>query len=152
MTDKELEWHKYFIEMAKLVATKSEDRSTKVGIVLVGEDNEVIGIGYNGFPRGVLNKEERHERPVKYKYTEHAERNAIYNCARQGIKTKGATAYFNWEPIPCSDCCRALIQAGVKRFVGPNIPFGGKMDWSEHLQISKEMINEANIEVIYIND
>lgn len=151
MTDKEREWHKYFIEMAKLVSTKSEDKSTKVGVVLVGEDNEVLSIGYNGFARGVLDKTERHQRPIKYLFTEHAERNAIYNAARQGIKIKNATAYFNWEPVPCADCCRALIQSGVKRFVGPNIPFGGKMDWSQHLTASREMIKETNIEIIIID-
>lgn len=152
--EKELKWHKYYIDMAKHVATKSEDRSTKVGVVIVGEDHEVLSIGYNGFPRGVVDREKYHERPNKYFVTEHAERNAVYNAARVGVSLKGSTCYFNWEPTPCADCCRALIQAGVRRFVGPNIAFPGvsRSKWDDHFVYSKEMIEDTEIEVIIIDE
>jgi dCMP deaminase len=87
-------WDKFFMDMAKLVASKSKDRSRKVGCVIVGPDNEVRSVGYNGFPRGIADHIEwRHERPAKYKWTEHAERNAIYNSARAGIRTEGCRIY-----------------------------------------------------------
>jgi dCMP deaminase len=139
------DWDTYFIEMAILASTKSKDDSTKVGCVIVSEDHSVLATGYNGFPRGVQETEEVyldeknpelssvrliserwHKRPQKYEWVEHAERNAIYNAAREGMALKGSTAYLNWEPAPCAECARALIQAGIVQIVGPNIPFGGK--------------------------
>ena len=124
-----ISWDTYFIEMAKLVSTKSKDGSTKVGCVLVGPDKQVLTTGFNGFPRGVCESvdgvPERHERPAKYGWTEHAERNAIFNAARHGISTRGAVAYLNYAPYPCEQCMRALIQAGIREIVGPPIPFPG---------------------------
>ena len=80
-----LVWDNRFLSMAKLIATWSRDRSTKVGAVIVGPNREVRSVGYNGFPRGVNDAiESRYERPGKYDWTEHAERNAIYNAARYG--------------------------------------------------------------------
>lgn len=145
-----MDWHTYFIKMAQLVSEKSKDRSTKVGVVAVGCDKEVRSTGYNGFPRGVCdNVEERHSRPKKYYYTEHAERNCIYHAARIGVSLKDCTLYMNWEPIPCTDCARAVIQAGITRLIGPPIIFSGKgAQWTESLVVSIEMLNEASIEML----
>lgn len=119
-------WDKYFIEMAMLVSGKSKDPSTKVGCIIVGPDREIRSTGFNGFPRGVNERNDaRWERPAKYKWVEHAERNAVYNAARTGASLKGCTAYLNWEPIPCADCSRAFAQAGIVEIVGPDIPFAG---------------------------
>jgi dCMP deaminase len=147
-------WDEYFITLAKHVATKSKDRSTKVGVVLVGEDNEVLSVGFNGFPRGIDDTNESyHERPMKYKITEHAERNAVYNAARRGIKIKGATAYFNdGEPHPCTDCARAFVQAGIVRVVGTNKKFAGKRTdasgnnyWEEDCAIGANILRESGV-------
>lgn len=147
-----MNWDEYYLEMAELVANKSKDRSTKVGCVIVGPDNEVRSTGYNGFPRGVDDLEEsRHNRPTKYSYTEHAERNAIYNAARVGIPLKGCTLYLNWEPCPCTDCSRAIIQSGIVAVVGPDKPFGGKgTHWEENFKHSKEMLDEAGVQRITV--
>jgi hypothetical protein len=84
--------------------------STRVGCVIVGTHKEIRAIGYNGFPRGVDDdRDARHERPVKYKWTEHAERNAIYSSARAGISIDGCTMYLPW--FPCMDCARAIVQS-----------------------------------------
>jgi dCMP deaminase len=140
-------WEKYFLEMCDLVASKSKDPSTKVGVVIVGPDNEVISTGYNDFPRGVKDTdEERRERPDKYLWTEHAERNAIYNAARIGVSLKGCTMYMNFEPRPCANCMRGVIQAGISRIVGTNQPFPGKgPQWDMEFQISDRMAKEAGI-------
>ncbi len=53
--------------LAEHVATWSKDRSRKVGCVIVGPDNEIRSLGYNGFPRGITDDiEKRHQRPTKY--------------------------------------------------------------------------------------
>ena len=154
MIDSQMKWDHFFIEMARLTASKSKDPSTKVGCVLVGQDNQVLSIGYNGFPRWVDGDDdpngERWTRPIKYEYVEHAERNAIFNAARSGIVLDGAIAYLNWEPTPCAACTRALIQAGIVTIVGPNIPFGGFGDGihyhTDEDSPSRNMLAEAEIE------
>ena len=112
-----MEWDRYFIEMATLVSKKSKDRSTKVGCVIVGPNHEVRTTGYNGFCRGINDDaDDRHDRPEKYFWVEHAERNAIYNAARNGIPLEGCTAYVS-NLLPCADCTRGMIQSGIKRII-----------------------------------
>ena len=152
-------WPEYFTEMAELVSTKSKDASTKVGAILVGPNNEIRSTGYNGFPRGVMEGipvpaiARRSERPTKYLFTEHAERNAIYLAARHGAATDGCTLYMNFWPIPCCDCTRGIIQAGIKRIVGRNVPFPGKGEqWKEHMQESLLMLQEAGVELFVVRN
>lgn len=148
-------WHNYFIGMSILVAKKSKDRSTHVGCVIVGEDNEVLSTGFNGFPRGVDDDiEARHDRPAKYEFTEHAERNAIFNAARVGAKLKGSTLYLNYAaPCMCTGCARAIIQAGIKTIITPNnIPWPGVGDqWSLSIQQAEEMLDEAGVGVYNVH-
>lgn len=144
-----MKWSKYFADLAELVSTKSKDRSTKVGAVIVGPDHEIISTGYNGFPRGVDDTvDSRHDRPIKYSYTEHAERNAIFNAARHGIALKDTTMYLNFSLYPCPDCARAIIQSGITKVVGiKGKAFTGKGDhWRSSFKISEEMFKEAGIE------
>lgn len=108
-------WDELFMRHAYLIASKSKDGRTKIGAILV-RDKHVISEGYNGFPMGVDDcKCERHERPEKYFWFEHAERNSIFVCARFGIATKGAVMFT--QGIPCADCTRATIQAGISEVV-----------------------------------
>jgi len=145
-------WDEYFLRMAEYVSTRSKDRSTKVGVVIVGPDHEVISMGYNGMPRGVNDDvESRHERPSKYMWFEHGERNAIFNAARVGVTTRGTTMYLNcgW---PCADCARAIIQTGITRVVirrsawkaqMSNERFAGR--WRASCQVGLTMMREANV-------
>ena len=93
------------------VADRSPDESTHSGCYIVAQDNTPISFGYNGFPRKIENTPERQERPLKYQYFEHAERNAIYNAGREGKSCLGAKLYVNW--LPCADCARGIIQVGI---------------------------------------
>ncbi len=105
-------WHIRFIELAKHIASWSKDRSTKVGAVAIGPNREICSVGYNGFPRGVDDDiEERHERPAKYSWTEHSERNCIYNASRIGVSLDGCELYCTH--FPCPDCARGIIQSGI---------------------------------------
>jgi len=142
-----VDWHSYYIGLANYVSLKSKDRSTKVGAVFVSENNSVLTVGYNGFPRGVDDDVEcRHTRPQKYSYTEHAERNGIYNAAREGIKLYGSILYMQWRPLPCVDCTRAVIQAGVKQIIGTPVDFPGfSKKWIEQYQEASCMLNEARV-------
>lgn len=140
-------WDAYFMEMALLVASKSKDRSTKVGAVIVGPDNEIRSTGYNSFPRGINDDvEERHVRPEKYLWTEHAERNAIYNAARAGIPTKGCRMYTNTSSTlagVCMDCARAAVQAGITEVV--HQPPGHNTRWGDECQKAHELFAEAGV-------
>jgi len=135
------------IRLAQFASTLSKDRSTKVGAAILGRNAEVLSIGYNGFPRGVNdNVEDRHERPAKYLFTEHAERNALYNALRTGISVTGCTLYLNYEPSLCSDCCRGVIQSGITEIVGIDVKFPGKGEqWEDNLKQSMKMLDEAGI-------
>ena len=142
-----LTWDELFILQAALISQKSKDPSTKVGCVIVGDDNAVLSMGFNGFPRGVEEDyDNRWNRPEKYNWVEHAERNAIYNAARNGIKLAGTRLYLNYEPKPCADCARAIIQSGIIEVIGPDRVFSGK-GAGKHYSIdhSNIMFSEAGI-------
>lgn len=110
------DWDARFMELAGVIANWSKDRSRKTAAIIVGAAKEIRAVGYNGFPRGVDdNIDHRHERPAKYKWTEHAERNAIYNAARIGVSVSGCTMYLPW--YPCMDCARAIIQSGISELI-----------------------------------
>lgn len=143
-------WDKRFIDLTKHVASWSKDKSIGTCAVIVDDDNRIVSIGYNGFPSGCNDDiQERYERPLKYLYTEHAERNAIYNAARLGISVKGCKMYLMW--FPCSDCARAIIQSGIKTLVcyKPNLE---DSRWGEHFKVALEMFNECGVEIIYYEE
>lgn len=142
-------WDKLWIDMAQRISEESKDRSTQVGCVLVTPDNTLISSGWNGFPRLINDDIDcRHERPEKYDWTVHAERNAIYSHGRSGGPSlMGSVAYLNFEPTPCSGCMAALIQVGVSTIAGPNISFTG-VGTGIHYDledITPQMFKEANI-------
>lgn len=139
-------WNKKFIGLAKFVAEWSKDRSTKVGCVIVGKNHQVLSVGYNGFPRGVDDEvETRHERPAKYKWTEHSERNGIYNAARTGTALEGSTIYLNW--YPCADCARAIIQSGIQKVVCGQKPDFDNPQWGADFKLVQEMFAEVKMSV-----
>lgn len=140
-------WDDYFLKMCRLVASKSKDQSTQTGCVIVGPDNEIRTTGYNGPPRGVNDEvTDRHNRPEKYYWFEHAERNAIYNAARHGSALAGCKLYVNW--FPCADCARAIIQCGIVEVIVDEAgrQLGGRR-WDEHIQRSGQMFTEAGLPV-----
>lgn len=135
-------WDKRFLEMAKLVASWSKDPSTQVGSVAV-RNRTVIAQGYNGFPRGVDDHELYYlNKAIKYKRIVHAEMNAIYNAAENGVSLKDSTIYVIGLPI-CHDCAKGLIQAGISRVVTPEqeIP----ENWQESISSSISMFKEAGV-------
>lgn len=139
-----------YLKVAYGWATLSSDPSTQNGAILVDASGEIRVKAFNGFPRQVEHKDERWERPTKYSYVEHAERNAIYQAAYLGIPTKGLTMYCPW--YACTDCARAIIQTGIRRVVGHNHPShdgGGR--WKESIEIANTMFREAGVLCEYLD-
>ena len=143
-------WNKRFMELAFLVASWSKDPSTKTGAVIVGPDKEIRATGYNGPVRGVDDDiPERLERPTKYDFFEHAERNALFNACLTGVQVKGCTMYATHAP--CVDCARAIIQAGIKTVITNKIVIDEntpKNTWRDKLIVSSQMFKEAGVEYI----
>lgn len=141
-------WDEHFISICHSVRERSPDTSTKTGSVVVGPDKEIRSTGYNGFVRGIRDDvPERFERPRKYKWFEHAERNAIYNAARMGTSLKGCVIYCTWPP--CSDCARGIIQSGISEVVVETLSVPTR--WFEDFSVGLEMIIEAGGKVRLIN-
>lgn len=143
-------WDNYFMRMAYLVASKSKDTSMKCGCVIVGDGHSVLTTGYNGFPRHCNDEiTSRYERPEKYAFTEHAERNSIYSAARNGVKLLNSTAYST--SFPCVDCARAIVQSGIVAVVTPTKetdPFFLESrwdDWAESFAKSRIIMQEGYV-------
>jgi dCMP deaminase len=145
MTD----WDRRYMQLAEHIAAWSKDRSRKVGCVIVGPTGDVLAMGFNGFPRGLKDDDdERHVRPVKYLWTEHAERNAIYNAGRIGVSVIGARMYLPW--FPCVDCARAIVQSGIVELVA----FRPELDdpqWGEGFSVSLALLEEAGTIVRFVS-
>lgn len=134
-------WDDRFLRLADEVAGWSKDPSTRVGCVLVDAKRRVIGLGFNGFPRGVCDCDERlHDRPTKYLMVQHAEANAILNAV---ASTEGATAYVTHHP--CSNCAGMLIQAGVVRVVTRQPAAGFAERFADSFRATRTMFAEAGV-------
>lgn len=132
-------WDYRFIELCKLIASWSKDPSTKVGAVVVDQDKRVVSLGYNGFPKGVCDDEERYlNRDIKYKYVVHAERNAIV-FANQSLKN---CTIYTWPLMPCSACAGIIIQSGISKVVSVE---NNNERWLDEFKFSTNMFNEAGI-------
>ena len=148
-----MNWTEYFRNLANNVKLKSKDKRTQIGAIIVGNDNEIVSTGYNSFPRGIDDTNpERQERPEKYFWFEHAERNAIYNAARIGVSTKGTTMYLsNW--FPCADCARGIINAGISTIYCDRVDTEDKStSYLESFKRSKEMLLEADVKICFYDE
>ena len=139
-----------FMKQVYLTAERSKDPSTKIASVLV-KDNNVIGSGYNGFPRKVMDLPERYnDRETKYKFVVHSEENAILTCARMGISTINSILYT--QALPCNSCAKSLIQGGVIEIVIHSRWPMSHSKWEESMKISKVMLKEAGVNIRQIDD
>ena len=137
-------WDAYYLNLCTVVAQLSKDQSTQLGCVIAGPAHEIRSTGYNSFPRGINDDvPDRQYRPVKYLFMEHAERNAIYNAARVGIPLEGCTLYCQW--LPCADCARAIIQAGIVAVVVANMKIEER--WEASIGAGLQMLRESNVVV-----
>ncbi|MEE3400818.1 MAG: dCMP deaminase family protein [Methanomethylophilus sp.] len=136
---------RYFMDMAKLVATRSTCLRRHVGAVIV-KDKHVLSTGYNGAPRGARHCEETGCLRIELKVPSgtrhelcrgvHAEQNAVAQAAYFGTSVKGATIYTT--TFPCSLCAKILVNAGITEIVYDE----GYMD-----DLSKEILSETQMKI-----
>jgi dCMP deaminase len=102
-------WTDYFLGLAKVVSQRSHDIHTQHGCVITDQNNRILGVGYNGFPRGLDDSKLPTHRPDKYPWMVHSERNALSNCV---VRPDDGIAYVTGQC--CNDCTIALWQEGIK--------------------------------------
>jgi dCMP deaminase len=145
-----MKWNKRYLKLAKEVSTWSKDPSRKIGAVAVGSKGQILSQGYNGFPRGIDDTEDRlNDRPTKYKYVVHAEMNVIYNATFSGVSLDGASLYVYGLPV-CNECAKGIIQVGIKN-VYICTPDDISTQWMNSWHDSLKMFIEAGIDVRWYN-
>lgn len=127
MTDKEssrptalIGWHAMFMGVAILASARSKDRRTRNGACIATPDQRIIGVGYNGLPRGCddgdpvyWSDDDANPFHSRHSYVVHAEINAMLNCVV--LPLRGATIYTT--QFPCPKCAQAIIQSGIAQVV-----------------------------------
>lgn len=158
MNNADRKWDLRFLELAKLVASWSKDPSTKVGAVIVGPDGEIRSTGFNGFPRGVEDTDERlNNREEKLALVVHAEMNAVLNAARFGTQIQGCTMYVAatdqsgavWGGPPCTRCTVEVIQAGISTIVSyPKKSAPNR--WQSSLAAAESLLKESGVKFVEV--
>ena len=141
-------WHRRFLALSEQIATWSKDPSRGVGAVIVSPSKQIVSTGFNGLPRGVEDRPERLERPVKYDLIVHAEMNAIIQCARNGVSPIGCTIYSSFSP--CVHCAIAIAQAGLKRVITYRLDEDDER-WVESIGKAVTVFEETGIEYHQFN-
>jgi len=134
-------WDQYFMGVAKLSAMRSKDPKTQVGACIVNDDLRIVGIGYNGLPKGCEDDEFPWENKgefidTKYPYVVHAEANAILNATSN---LKDSSIYVSL--FPCNECTKLIIQSGIKEIVFESNKY---KDTKEH-QAAVKMLKAARV-------
>lgn len=144
-------WDSRFMKLAREISTWSKDPSSKIAAVIVNDERRILSTGYNGFPRGIADTEERlNDREQKYPRIVHAEMNSLLSALYNGVSVKDATIYVWGLPV-CAECTKSVIQSGIKRVVitSPELaPEKWQLQWKE---MSKPMYDEAGVSVSYLN-
>lgn len=128
----------------------SHDPRTKVGALLLNKfTKDVISQGYNKFPSGVVETEDRWQSPMKYKFVQHAEVTAIINAVRNGVVISDSVAVVSL--FPCTSCAGALIETGIRTIISlkPDIQ---NPRWGAEFNISLKMFEEVGTKLILIDE
>jgi dCMP deaminase len=141
-------WHTRFLALAAHVAQWSRDPDRKVGAVIVRPDKTIASLGFNGFPRGVADDDDRYQnKELKRELVMHAETNALLH-AREPVA--GYVLYV-WPLLPCARCSAAIIQAGITHVV--TVPLDkDTSNWAKTGALGIDMMREAGITVTLIDD
>ena len=145
MDDREWQWHYRWMNRAKEISKWSKDPSTKVGAVIVRQNNTAASEGYNGFPRGMSDDSKLYEdREVKYSRIIHAELNALLFSNED---LAGCTLYTFPVP-PCDRCAVAIIQSGIKKVVAAKPSRSQGHHWRTEFEKTEQYFKEAEVEFI----
>lgn len=138
------DWDLRYLGLAKHVSQWSKDPSTKCGAAIVRQDNTNASIGYNGFPRRILDKPALLEnREEKYKRVIHAEMNAILNAKEPLI---GMTLYV-YPFMTCERCAVHVIQSGISRVVSIRNNYPHNPKWLDSFDLAQSLYDEAGVMV-----
>lgn len=146
--DESMKWDSRFLDLAAEVAKWSKDPSTQVGAVIVRPDRTIASVGYNGFPRGMLddpsllaNREEKLSRTI------HGEMNAILNA---GERVRGCTLY-TYPFLTCDRCAVHVIQAGIVRVVCP-VATGERAErWAASFARTRDYYRMCGVQVVELD-
>ncbi len=116
-----LSWDDYFMAVSFLSAQRSRDPVDRAGACIVNEENRIVGIGYNGFPRDCPDEclpwatvsEESVLLHTKNPFMCQAEINAVLNKISPDVR--GCKMYVS--RFPNNDCAKVIIQAGITEIV-----------------------------------
>jgi dCMP deaminase len=140
-----ISWDEYFMGVSLLSAMRSKDPSTQVGACIVSEDNKIMSVGYNGFPRGCSDDEFPWERiadntnDTKYPFVCHAELNAILNAGGKNLTSSRIFVAL----FPCNECAKAIIQSGISEV----IYISDKYADTDATIASKKMLTSAGVKL-----
>jgi dCMP deaminase len=142
-----ISWDECFIQMAHVIADRSQDPSTQAGAIIVNENNVMVGAGYNGWPRGIEANalswaREGDFEDTKYPYVCHAEENAVYNANNS---THGCKIYCTL--FPCNECAKTIIQNGIKEVVYSSDKYKG----SPQFNASRKLFTLAKVKMRQYN-
>ena len=130
-----ISWDEYFMGVALLSGMRSKDPGTQVGACIVSQDNKILSMGYNGFPKGCDDDDFPWARTAetanetKYPFVTHAE-------------LEGAKIYV--ALFPCNECAKAIIQAGLKTVVYACDKYAD----TAAVLASKRMFRAAGVELV----
>lgn len=142
-----ISWDTYFMGIAQLSSKRSKDPKTQVGACIVSPENKIVGIGYNGFPKGISDdvfpwKDQGDFLETKYPYVVHAEANAILNASQNLKDCKLFVTLF-----PCNECTKLIIQSGIKELI-----YVSNKDAGKDFQIaSRKMLEKAQVKLRQIS-
>lgn len=142
-----ISWDTYFMGIAQLSSKRSKDPKTQVGACIVSPENKIVGIGYNGFPKGISDdvfpwKDQGDFLETKYPYVVHAEANAILNASQNLKDCKLFVTLF-----PCNECTKLIIQSGIKELI-----YVSNKDEGKDFQIaSRKMLEKAQVKLRQIS-
>jgi len=139
-------WDKRFIKLAEHISFWSKDPSTKCGSVIVDNDNRIVSVGFNGYPKGVPD-DDLDDRTNKYAKVIHGEVNSILFSK---CDIKGYTMYV-WPMPPCSHCASVIIQSGISRVVTKRATEEQNERWGDLIKITEDMFKKASVKLEYFS-
>lgn len=147
------DWTNYFLGLAKVVSQRSHDIHTKHGCIITDFNNRILGVGYNGFPRGLDDSNLPTSRPEKYPWMVHSERNALSNCV---VRPDNGIAYVTGQC--CNDCIIALWQEGIKKVYmiddhGTHLfDQDAKKRFDTFIEMSRMEIHKIDVDLSWLKD
>jgi len=105
-------WEQHAMNLAAIAMQRSEDPFQKVGACVLGHNNEVLAVAYNGLAAGVnVAPEFWKDRDARRPYMIHAESNLLARIKMGEGKLLACTL------LPCSSCATNIAAYGIKNVI-----------------------------------